>query len=210
MKLFFYDFETTGTDPKLHAPRQLSGRITVDGKIMEDFNFYIKPFKGAKIDGEALAVSNVTEEEIMQYPEGVEVYKQLCNILMKYVSPYSKDINEKFVTVGYNNSKFDDDFLYEFFARYCDTPVCDQYKQGFRKGNFFNKYLTFDVRQLAMLVMGPTVKDLENYKLGTVATYTGTMSLNEGELHSADFDIDTTYNLFKKFYKENIKLFHKE
>lgn len=210
MKLFFYDFETTGLDTLKSAPHQLSGRITVDGKIMEDFNFHIRPFDGADIDPKALDTSHVTLEQIMAYPTGEEVYKQLCQMLLKYVNPFTKNNNEKFVTVGYNNSNFDDDMLYNFFGRYYNIPPTPDYKQGFRKGNFFNKYLTFDIRHLAMLVMGPVVKDIENYKLGTVANYTGTMSLNEGELHSADFDIDTTYNLFKKFYKENIKLFHKE
>jgi len=202
MKLFFYDFETTGLDPVKSAPRQLSGKITIDGKVMEEFNFYIRPFPGADIDDKALAVSNVTREELETYPDGVDVYKDLCRMLMKYVSPYEKNQHEKFVTVGYNNAKFDDQFLYNFFYRYSDTPISNEFTRGFYKGNFFNKYMTIDVYHLAMMVLAPYASQLPDFKLGTIAKFTNTLSLNEGELHNADYDLDTTFNLFKKLYKQ--------
>lgn len=202
MKLFFYDLETTGTDVNKNAIHQFSGKIFVDGKLKETFNYHIKPFDGALIDEKALEVSHVTEEQIMAYPSGEEVYKELCTMLLKYVDPFSRDLYEKFITVGYNNAKFDDDFLYNFFARYHEiSPNPERYKQGFYKSNFFNKVVTMDVRQLAMLVLPPMGVQLENFKLGTVATLLGCLSINEGELHSADFDIDTTINLFKKLMK---------
>lgn len=202
MKLFFYDLETTGTDEKQNAIHQLSGKIFIDGKIRESFDFHIRPFEGAKIDGKALDVGHVTEEQIMAYPSGEEVYKKLCLMLAKYVNPFDSNLDQKFVTVGYNNAGFDDKFLYEFFARYHEiSPDPTTYRQGFFKSNFFNKFLTLDVYHLAMLLLSPLHLGLENYKLGTVATKLGCLSIHEGELHRADFDIDTTINMFKKLMK---------
>lgn len=202
MKLFFYDLETTGTNEDENAIHQLSGKISIDGKIKETFNFHIRPFEGAKIDGKALEVGHVTEEQIMAYPTGEEVYKQVCLMLLKYVNPFDPNVNEKFVTVGYNNADFDDGFLFKFFARYHEiSPNPEKYRQGFFKSNFFNKFLTLDVYHLVMLTLSPMNLGLDNYKLGTVSKALGCLSVKEGELHSADFDIDTTINLFKKLMK---------
>ena len=209
MILFFYDCETTGLDPEHCAIHQLSGKISKAGKIVESFNYHIQPFEGADIDLKALAVSEVTEAQIMAYTSEEEIYKELCLMLLKYVDPFAKDPDQKMVTVGYNNSGFDDEFLWWFFKRHSNTPPSPNYRQGFSKGNFFNKLLSLDMLQAAKLVVGPGKHDgLENFKLGTVATYLGCLSINEGKLHDADFDIDTTINLFKYFYSNGyIKTF---
>lgn len=208
MKLFFYDCETTGLDKERCAIHQLSGKIKIDGKTVETFDFHIKPFENAQIDEGALAVAHVTEQEIMNYTPGEEVYRQLCEMLYKYLgrdAVFSKNPWDKFVTVGYNNAGFDDEFLWWFFKRYHSIPVCGM-NQGFSKGNLFNKYLTLDVMRMAQMIIGPSdAPKPENFKLGTVAKYVfGGEFIDESKLHGADYDIDTTINLFNVFYKQYI------
>ena len=38
-KRFFYDLETTGTNPGKNGIHQISGMIEIDGIVMEQFNF---------------------------------------------------------------------------------------------------------------------------------------------------------------------------
>lgn len=202
MKLFFYDLETTGTDSEKCAIHQFSGKISIDGKIKETFDFHMRPFEGAEINEEALKVANITEEELMSYPSSEEVYKEVCLMLAKYVNPYDKNVDEKFVTVGYNNARFDDDFLFNFFLRYHEvSPDKKKYKQGFYKSNFFNKKATIDVLRLAQPILLAMGLSPENYKLGTIAELLDCMPLTEGALHNSDYDIDATINIFKKLIK---------
>lgn len=56
MKLFFYDLETTGTNPARHGIHQISGKIVIDGKEMETFDYHVQPNPKAQIEPKALEV----------------------------------------------------------------------------------------------------------------------------------------------------------
>lgn len=68
MKLFFYDLETTGTMVNRHGIHQISGKIIIDGEVKESFDFHVAPNPKAQIEPDALAVGNVTEDQIKAYP----------------------------------------------------------------------------------------------------------------------------------------------
>ena len=106
--MFFYDLETTGLDYRKHAIHQISGAIVINGKIERRFNFHVKPFDGAEISDEALSVSGVTVEQIMNYPDHTQVYGEIISMLSKYVNRFDRE--DKFFLVGYN-IHFDNDFF---------------------------------------------------------------------------------------------------
>ena len=83
MKLFFFDLETTGTNPARHGIHQISGEIVVDGETKESFDYHVRPNPKAQIDPAALQVAGVTEAQIMAYPPMEDVYKQLVEMLAK-------------------------------------------------------------------------------------------------------------------------------
>lgn len=114
-KLFFYDLETTGTNPGRHGIHQISGEIVIDGKTVETFDFKVQPNPKAQIEDAALEVGGVTREQIMAYPPMGQVYTQLVAMLSKYVDKFDK--TDKFHLVGYNNRGFDDNFLRGFFLQ---------------------------------------------------------------------------------------------
>lgn len=87
-KLFFYDLETTGTNPGRHGIHQISGEIVIDGKTVETFDFKVQPNPKAQIEDAALAVGGVTREQIMAYPPMGQVYTQLVAMLGKYVNKF--------------------------------------------------------------------------------------------------------------------------
>lgn len=119
-KLFYFDCETTGTKHWRNGIHQVSGCIEIDGKIKEDFDYKVKPNPSCTIEDEALAVGNVTREQIDSYPEMKEIHSQICSLLGKYVDKFKK--TDKFFLVGYNNASFDNQFFRAFFVQ-CGRPA---------------------------------------------------------------------------------------
>lgn len=181
-KLFFYDLETTGTNPGRHGIHQISGEIVIDGKTVETFDFKVQPNPKAQIEDAALAVGGVTREQIMAYPPMGQVYTQLVAMLSKYVDKFDK--TDKFHLVGYNNRGFDDNFLRGFFLQNGDK--------------FFGSFFwadSIDVLVLASTFLADHRAELQNFKLATVADFLG-IDTTAGKLHDASFDIFVTKAVF--------------
>lgn len=181
-KLFFFDLETTGTNPGRHGIHQISGEIVIDGKSVETFDFKVQPNPKAQIEDAALAVGGVTREQIMAYPPMGQVYTQLVTMLAKYVNKYDK--TDKFHLVGYNNRGFDDNFFRGFFLQNGD--------------NYFGSWFwadSIDVLVLASTFLADRRADLPNFKLATVADFLG-IDTTAGKLHDASFDIYVTKAVF--------------
>lgn len=181
-KLFFYDLETTGTNPGRNGIHQISGEIVIDGKTVETFDFKVQPNPKAQIEDAALAVGGVTREQIMSYPPMGQVYTQLVTMLAKYVNKYDK--TDKFHLVGYNNRGFDDNFFRGFFLQNGD--------------NYFGSWFwadSIDVLVLASTFLADRRAELPNFKLATVADFLG-IDTTAGKLHDASFDIYVTKVVF--------------
>ncbi len=181
-KLFFYDLETTGTNPGRHGIHQISGEIVIDGKSLETFDFKVQPNPKAQIEDAALEVGDVTREQIMAYPPMGQVYTQLVAMLGKYVNKFDK--TDKFHLVGYNNRGFDDNFFRGFFLQNGD--------------NYFGSWFwadSIDVLVLASTFLAARRAELPNFKLATVADFLG-IDTTAGKLHDASFDIFVTKAVF--------------
>lgn len=181
-KLFFYDLETTGTNPGRNGIHQISGEIVIDGKSLETFDFKVQPNPKAQIEDAALAVGGVTLEQIMAYPPMGQIYTQLVTMLAKYVNKYDK--TDKFHLVGYNNRGFDDNFFRGFFLQNGD--------------NYFGSWFwadSIDVLVLASTFLADRRAELPNFKLATVADFLG-IDTTAGKLHDASFDIYVTKAVF--------------
>lgn len=178
MKLFFFDLETTGTNPGRHGIHQISGQIVIDGETKENFNWYVRPNPRAQIDPKALQVSGVTEEQIRNYPPMEQVYGELIDMLSKYVDRYNP--KDKFFLVGYNNTSFDDNFLRGFFRQNGDE--------------FFGSWFwsnAIDVMVLATQYLLSRRAEMDNFKLATVAKFMN-IQVDPDKLHGADYDIYLT------------------
>lgn len=78
-KFFVFDFETTGTDPSRHAPIEIAA-IVLDMATLKEvdrFETLMKPFEGAEIDREAMAVNGITPEELKHAPEAEVAFRNL-------------------------------------------------------------------------------------------------------------------------------------
>lgn len=182
MKLFFFDLETTGTNPARHGIHQISGQIVIDGETKENFNWHVRPNPRAIIDPQALQVSGVTEQQILSYPPMKEVYDELVDMLARYVDRY--DRTDKFFLAGYNNTSFDNNFLRGFFRQNGDEYF----------GSWFWSN-AIDVMVLATQYLLPHRHEMANFKLSTVADFLN-IKVDESKLHGADYDIYLTRSIY--------------
>ena len=182
----FIDVETGGLDPQGCALLQIAGVIEGKG-VEEKFNFHIKPFDADQIDPKALAVNNLTLEQINEFESPKTVYDNLLQLWGKYVDCYDK--RDKMFFVGYNSHSFDMPFMREFFRKCRDKYF----------GSWFF-YPSIDVMILAAQAMLDKRRWMPDFKLMTVADRLG-IPVDQSKLHDAFYDIEIT----KKIYEEVTK-----
>ncbi len=187
MKLLFFDIETTGLNFWQHGIHQLAGCIEIDGVVKAEFNYKIAPNPQAKIQAEALAVGNITLEQIQAYTPMEEVYKQFTTLLGTYVDKFDK--KDKFYLIGFNNAAFDNPFLRAWFVQNGD--------QYFGSWFWSVPIDTFVLAGQHFLEKRP---DMPDFKLQTVATSLGIV-VDESMFHDALYDITITKEIYYRLKK---------
>ena len=192
-KLAFVDLETTGLFPYRHGVWQIglilaelgpTRTLTITGR----HKWEMGPHEGDVIDGKALKVGGITEEDLSEFPEPMQVFGELSTILDGTVDKYDK--KDKMFFLAYN-STFDEGFLRSWFKK-CGS-------------NFFGSYFHHPdicVMRLAhqAVAMGNLLwnrGEMKNFKLGTVANELG-VAVNEEDLHDALVDVDLTMRMYVK------------
>ena len=156
-KIFHFDAETTGLDPVRNDIIQLAYLIEIDGIEKEEGNIFMQPFDYSNISPQALEINNTTIEQLKGYQAPIDVYRNLCKTLSKYVDKY--DRTDKFQPAGYNVG-FDCDFLKEWFVKNGDVYY----------GSWFN-WKQIDPLKVLYFMDGMGLLSLPDYKLQTVCEY---------------------------------------
>lgn len=184
MKLLVFDTETTGVLYYRHCIHQLSGMVVIDDVIVEKFNFFIRPHEKAEIDPQALKISEVTLEQVMQYPHRDVQHRAFKAILDKYIDIYNPE--DKFFLLGYNNSWFDNEFLRNFLILQDDHSF----------GSYFFQN-TLDAMILATQYLLPDRHKMPSFKLKRVAIWLG-IQVDESRLHDGLYDAELTWAIYNK------------
>ena len=179
-KIFYFDTETTGLDPKRHDIIQLAYIVEIDGKIVDENSFRLQPSNYDTIEKAALEVNKTTIEQLKGYPESQLVHGQIVNLLDKYVDKYDK--MDKFLPAGYRIN-FDMDMFREFFKK-------NNHKYF---GSYFGYHMLDPIPFLFFLELKGLIK-LESHKLVDVCKHFGI----ELDAHDALSDIKATRQLIYK------------
>jgi DNA polymerase III epsilon subunit-like protein len=179
-KLFFFDCETTGLDPKIHDILTLSYIIEINGDLKTSGTVKIRPENPFTIDPGALLINGLTIDQINSYDPPDQAHTWLQSVFSRFIDKY--DPSDKFYPVAYR-ADFDYQFLSEFFKR--------------RKDQYFNSWLStrlldplFILRMLDYL----GVIQLPDYKLATVAAHFGIPL----EAHNSAFDVAALRDIFHR------------
>lgn len=186
-KRFYFDLETTGTDPKLHSFFQLAALIEIDNKVEETIVLWCKPER--TLDPDTLKFHEMTVDDFNadKFMDPVEFYKTLLKALGKYVNKYNKQ--DKFHCVGYNCHSFDMEFFREFF--------------GLRQDKYFGSWFwhpSLDVMCIAAELLQRERHLLPNFKNLTVAKHLG-IEIDETQAHEALYDIGITRKIYIELKK---------
>lgn len=197
-KEIIFDSETTGVHHydqgeilpdgsvkfiKQNGMVQLTAQVVIDGKNKEIYNEFFKPIPGQLVEPKALEVNGLTMEQLRASQEPRIAFDKLMNIVELWVDPYDK--KDKFTLIGYN-SRFDDDFMRQWFKNIDDSVFY---------GSFF-RWPAIDVANLAAVYIGDGWKDMENFKLATVAKELG-LEVDDAKLHDSAYDVDVTMRMYR-------------
>lgn len=186
MKIIWFDTETTGLDSKENDIISLSGYLEIDRKIVETFDYKMKPFNMKNISKEALDVNGFTLEQLESFPSPLVAKKDLEKRVKKYINPFKKNksLNDRFVPAG-QNVKFDTGFLEQLWTKCGDKWY----------GSLFS-YQSLDLLSLTQIMRLKGILKTENLKLETMANHFGVKIL----AHDAQSDINATREIFYKIY----------
>jgi len=187
MKVFYFDCETSGTNPNRNDILQMAGLIEIDGQVIDSFKLHCQPFDYGTIEQGALDCNGLTIEQIKTFPTPQETYSELLKILGNHVNKY--DRTDKFYLAG-QKIGFDADFLQAFFEKNNDKYF----------GSWVNRRY-IDLLALTRILNYVGVLKTENDKLGTLAEMFG-VSL---DAHDALEDIKATREILKIMIGKYIK-----
>lgn len=191
MKLIFFDTETTGLDARVHGIHQLAGEIVIDNRVVERFDFKVKPFKGCEFVPDALEVSKTSLADILQqhqYRPEADVYMNFTCMLQQHIE--NMEENDKYFLIGWRVPEFDVKFLKALFYRYSLPEVFDSY--------FWTNPI--DIKALASHYLLEERPLMASFSLAPVAKYLG-VKVDETKLHTAAYDAYLSrrvYDIVKK------------
>jgi DNA polymerase-3 subunit epsilon len=184
LKLAYVDVETTGLNPQLHTIWNAAVIIQAPGMDTEEFSFKCRPLPGAAVDGKALKVGGIKEEDLLNFSDPTACKKDLEKFLSIYVDRYDK--RDKYNFIAYN-SPFDMEFLRNWFVQQGD--------------DYFGSWFWFPdicvMRALASKLMGRR-RDIKNFQMSTVAKFLG-IEIDSNLYHNALYDARIVKRLYAEF-----------
>lgn len=180
IKIAWIDLETGGFSPRYGDVTEIAGIIEIDGKVAEEFDFYLRPENRWRIGTHAAAIQGKTVDEIMDHPmsqrEGAQAF---IDILERYYFP-----GQYFLWAG-QNPMFDIQFASDMLSKtvwlhlskwFEPNPIdlIDSVMEARRRGHF---------------------RGMINNKLATVTEF---MEIPHENAHNALSDIRATRAAFWK------------
>ena len=120
---YWYDLETTGTNPKWDRIVQFAG-IRTDlhlNPIGEELCFFVRLSDDVLPNPDASLVTGITPSKLAA--DGISEFDALQNILQEFNVPGT-------CALGYNSLRFDDEFMRYALYRHLQDPYAREYRNG--------------------------------------------------------------------------------
>ena len=194
---YFYDLETSGVSPKNDRIMQFAGQRTNENlePIGDPTDFYIKLPKDVLPQPDAIMLTGITPQKTIQ--EGITEAE-----FTKYFEEKLADAGTVFV--GFNNIRFDDEFIrYAMYRNYHDP-----YEWHWRDGR--SRWDILDVIRMTRALRPDGILwpfDNEGNSTNRLEMLTGANSLIHNNAHTALSDVNATISLAQLVMQKQPKLF---
>jgi DNA polymerase-3 subunit epsilon len=188
-KTLWFDSETGGKDHKTDALIQLAAVIEIDGEIVDEIDLKMQPIKGKKINHEAIAIHNMTLDQIKTFQVAHVAHTHFETFLSKYNKYPTK--SSRYIMAGYN-PQFDCDFVNQWYQDISGGPYA------------YWKHLQFapiDVLPTLRAMRYYKIIDVPDVKLETVCNYFGVQIKAHDALSDIKATREVTKLLFGKLFK---------
>lgn len=199
---FFYDYETTGIDPKYDRIIQFAGiRTDSDFNLIEDpICIYCKLPKEIIPNIEALLVTQIDPDILNK--KGLEERKFINIIAREFSRPNT-------CVLGYNTIRFDDEFTrYGFYRNFID-PYAREWQNGNTRWDLIDLVRMCSSLRPESLEWPYEIDDSGNKKISyKLENLTKTNKLDHYKAHDALSDVYATIEIAKLIKNNQPKLFN--
>ncbi len=194
---YWYDLETSGTEPKWDRIVQFAGlRTDADLNPLDDeFSTYVQLADDVLPNPDASLVTSITPQ--LTAARGMSETAAL------------RKINEIFSTpgtcvVGYNSLRFDDEFIRYSFYRNLLDPYAREWKQGNSRWDLIDLVRATGALRREGIVWPEDEEGLPVYKLEELTKANG---ISHGQAHDAMSDVRATVGMAQLIKRHQPKLF---
>ncbi len=193
---FFYDYETTGIDPRRDRILQFAGiRVDQDFNIIDKpLSFYCKLSPEILPQPEACLITGITPQ--IANSKGVNEYEFCKKVLKEFAEPGT-------CRLGFNSLRFDDEFTRNLFYRNIHDPYATEWQNGNSRWDIIDL-----VRMTCALRPGginwPQIDGKVSFKLENL---TKANNITHESAHDALSDVYATIAVAKLIKEKQEKLF---
>ncbi|MEM1232196.1 MAG: exodeoxyribonuclease I, partial [Pseudomonadota bacterium] len=194
---YWYDLETTGTDPRWDRIVQFAGlRTDLElNPIGDERSFYVRLADDVLPNPAASLVTGITPQQANA--EGVTEWQALTDIAELLSQPGT-------CTLGYNSLRFDDEFLRYGFYRNLQDPYAREFANGNSRWDLIDLVRATGALRRDGIEWPRDDDDLPVYKLEALSAANG---LDHGQAHDALSDVRATVALAQLIRQHQPKLF---
>ena len=195
---YWYDLETSGTDPRWDRVVQFAGFRTDANleHIGDEQSFYVRLPDDVLPNPDASLVTGITPQRT--HAEGVTEWQAMNRLQSLFSQPGT-------CAVGYNSLRFDDEFVRYGFYRNLRDPYAREWQNGNSRWDLIDLVRAAGALRREGINWPQGDDGLPVYKLELLTQANG---LDHGQAHDALSDVQATVALARLIQRSQPRLFH--
>ena len=195
--IYWYDFETTGTDPVLDRPLQFAG-VRTDPDLNETAapqNIYCRPGNDCLPTPEAMLVTGLRMSGLAE--QGMNECDFAASVLKEFSLP-------KTCVVGFNSIRFDDEFTRQMLYRNFHDPYAREWRSGNSRWDVIDLFRAAHALRPDGFNWPARADGTPGFKLEELARANG---LDHADAHDALADVRATIEIVRRLRAAQPRLY---